>query len=407
MAYRIAFENRGQIPGVLVALAAAVIVLGTAAGPSRAGVPQSSVIVIDSLTTLPIRTGIYSVDGTGDIVVMAEGAIRPRTLNGRFELGWFGPAGQDHYEAVDQPIVDGMPYGALTVGFRDNPAAYQFMGRLGAFTAQPADAGSELRLSLNLSAADLAGMEGQITATVIFLPANSADVSRFEIRPSTPLPLATGVVAQTGDQFIVLPRGRLRDPLLPNSAYTDGNFGPEGLLGLVSATQPHADGPYGALYGDFDSVGAVFFIGDGGCWSAQPSDIGQDLELSLNTDAASQAGMGGKFVVTVIRVPATDPAGVSPPDNQAGLRMAAAPNPMRTAASIHFQLAAAGPVHLRVYDAQGRQVRSLLDETLATGAHAVTWEGEDESGRRLPSGTYYYQLSTRDGTDTGRLVVLD
>ena len=152
---------------------------------------------------------------------------------------------------------------------------------------------------------------------LIYLPEGSADVSQVVIRHDTALPAPTGLLAEAGDRFVVLPYGALRDPSLPNSFYTNGHFGPEGLLGLIGALQPYPDGPYGALYGTFQGAAGAFEIGDGGSWSTEISDQGLEFRLLLNADAASQAGMVGKFVVNVVRVP--DPGVSGIPDGQDAL----------------------------------------------------------------------------------------
>jgi flagellar hook assembly protein FlgD len=49
-------------------------------------------------------------------------------------------------------------------------------------------------------------------------------------------------------------------------------------------------------------------------------------------------------------------------------------------------------VHLLIYDVAGRLVRRLVDVPLEAGRHEVQWDGRDEAGRRLESGTYFFEL---------------
>jgi hypothetical protein len=88
-------------------------------------------------------------------------------------------------------------------------------------------------------------------------------VSQVVIKHDTVLPVLTGLIAEPWDRFVMLPYGALRDPSLPNSFYTNGHFGPEGLLGEVGPLQPFVDGPYGALYGAFSGT-PPFAVADGG-----------------------------------------------------------------------------------------------------------------------------------------------
>lgn len=82
------------------------------------------------------------------------------------------------------------------------------------------------------------------------------------------------------------------------------------------------------------------------------------------------------------------------------------PNPFNPSTTFRFELPAGGPVRLHVFDVSGRVVRVLLDGSYLEGPHEVTWNGDDDAGRILPSGTYYYQLSTPYATATRRTLML-
>ena len=68
------------------------------------------------------------------------------------------------------------------------------------------------------------------------------------------------------------------------------------------------------------------------------------------------------------------------------------PNPFNPEATIRFELARDTQVTLRAYDVRGRAVRTILSGYLAAGPREVRWDGRDESGRSLPSGTYFLRL---------------
>ena len=70
------------------------------------------------------------------------------------------------------------------------------------------------------------------------------------------------------------------------------------------------------------------------------------------------------------------------------------PNPFNPQTKIAFSLDAPGAVSLKVYDMDGRLVRTLVDEVRTAGAHDVLWDGTDASGRRVASGSYLYRLRT-------------
>ena len=72
-------------------------------------------------------------------------------------------------------------------------------------------------------------------------------------------------------------------------------------------------------------------------------------------------------------------------------------NPTRDFAQIRFQLAQESKVVLSVYDVSGRFVSNLFDsknQSLKPGIYNITWNGKDDSGRKVASGIYFYRLKT-------------
>lgn len=69
-----------------------------------------------------------------------------------------------------------------------------------------------------------------------------------------------------------------------------------------------------------------------------------------------------------------------------------APNPFNPTTRIAFTMPHETEVSLKVFDLEGRLVRTLLDERRAGGTHEIEWNGRDDAGRRLSSGIYFYEL---------------
>jgi flagellar basal-body rod modification protein FlgD len=57
---------------------------------------------------------------------------------------------------------------------------------------------------------------------------------------------------------------------------------------------------------------------------------------------------------------------------------------------------AASSVAIRVIDATGKTVRTMIAGQQGQGVHQVAFDGLDDQGRRLPSGTYTYQVAAAD-----------
>ncbi len=82
------------------------------------------------------------------------------------------------------------------------------------------------------------------------------------------------------------------------------------------------------------------------------------------------------------------------------------PNPFNPATQIVFQLDASEAVNLRIFDARGRKVRSLVRSQLPAGEHAVRWDGRNDAGNQAASGVYFVQLQSDSGSETRRAVLL-
>ena len=63
------------------------------------------------------------------------------------------------------------------------------------------------------------------------------------------------------------------------------------------------------------------------------------------------------------------------------------PNPFNPITNVKFSILNAGNVKLVVYDVQGREVQTLVNETLKPGTYETTFDGS-----ALNSGIYFYQL---------------
>lgn len=96
----------------------------------------------------------------------------------------------------------------------------------------------------------------------------------------------------------------------------------------------------------------------------------------------------------------------SVPNTAGAHRLRIAPNPFNPSTSIQFGLEVAGSVQLDVHDARGRVVRRLLDRHLGEGEHRVLWDGRDDRGQVVASGSYWVLLRSSVGRDVQRLVLV-
>ena len=69
------------------------------------------------------------------------------------------------------------------------------------------------------------------------------------------------------------------------------------------------------------------------------------------------------------------------------------PNPFNAETLIRFNIVIGSEVSLTIYNIGGQAVRRLIvDEQRAPGRYAVTWDGRDDKGNALASGSYLMVL---------------
>ena len=82
------------------------------------------------------------------------------------------------------------------------------------------------------------------------------------------------------------------------------------------------------------------------------------------------------------------------------------PNPFNPNTSIEFEIAEEDEVFLAVYDLAGRRVRALAHRRFDGGRHSVNWDGRDDSGNTVASGTYLYRMTAGGETRTRKMTLL-
>ena len=84
------------------------------------------------------------------------------------------------------------------------------------------------------------------------------------------------------------------------------------------------------------------------------------------------------------------------------------PNPFNPETVIRYAHTCRGAVGTRlvIFNALGQRVRTLLDEPQAPGFYSVVWDGRDDDGRKLSSGTYFYRLTSGSFVDVKKMTLV-
>jgi hypothetical protein len=80
------------------------------------------------------------------------------------------------------------------------------------------------------------------------------------------------------------------------------------------------------------------------------------------------------------------------------------PTPSQGAVRIGYQVPASSAVSVRVYDLQGRMLRTVEHAVLSSGAYFNTWDGRTTSGVEVPAGVYFVQVRVGSQVRTQRII---
>ncbi len=77
------------------------------------------------------------------------------------------------------------------------------------------------------------------------------------------------------------------------------------------------------------------------------------------------------------------------------------PNPFNPSTTINFNLPTSGLTKLVVYNSLGQEVATLVNENVQAGLHSV-----DFNASNLPSGMYFYTLTSGNFTQTSKMILM-
>ena len=81
-------------------------------------------------------------------------------------------------------------------------------------------------------------------------------------------------------------------------------------------------------------------------------------------------------------------------------------NPFNPLTTISMELDAATPLQAVVFDVRGRRVRELFAGNHPAGPVRLQWNGQDDRGRAVSSGTYLFRITTPTETRVARAVLV-
>jgi hypothetical protein len=82
------------------------------------------------------------------------------------------------------------------------------------------------------------------------------------------------------------------------------------------------------------------------------------------------------------------------------------PNPFNPGTLIQYEIPQAGPVVLKVFNAMGQEIRTLVNAVEPAGRHRINWDGRDNHGQEVPAGVYLYRLQAGSFVENRKMTLL-
>jgi lysophospholipase L1-like esterase len=84
----------------------------------------------------------------------------------------------------------------------------------------------------------------------------------------------------------------------------------------------------------------------------------------------------------------------------------AKPNPFNPTTSVFYDVHQPDHVTIRIFDVNGRLVRTLVDETKNAGSHTAMFDGRDNQNRDVGAGVYFIRMHTSSSESTMKVVLI-
>ena len=82
------------------------------------------------------------------------------------------------------------------------------------------------------------------------------------------------------------------------------------------------------------------------------------------------------------------------------------PNPFNPITTIRYSVAKASGVILKIYNASGKEIKTLVNENKTTGTFEIQWDGKDNAGFSVSSGVYFYKIKAGDFSQTKKMILM-
>lgn len=82
------------------------------------------------------------------------------------------------------------------------------------------------------------------------------------------------------------------------------------------------------------------------------------------------------------------------------------PNPFNPTTTIRYSISSPEKVSIKIYDVSGQLIKEISENQNQAGEYEVVWDGKNNLGERVSTGTYFYQLVVGDHSEAKKMILL-
>ncbi len=82
------------------------------------------------------------------------------------------------------------------------------------------------------------------------------------------------------------------------------------------------------------------------------------------------------------------------------------PNPFNPSTVISYSIPKAANVTVKIYDMLGREIKSLINDQQSSGIYHLTWNGDNNYGNKVSSGTYIYTIKAGEFYQAKKMILM-
>lgn len=147
-----------------------------------------------------------------------------------------------------------------------------------------------------------------------------------------------------------------------------------------------------------DTLGPEYYTSpDSGLIAYWRLDEGPDGEIAYDLSVNDNNGLviGPKFTSIITGVDShTFPQDLSYKLHQNY------PNPFNPTTLIKYEIQRKSIVNMNIYNILGQKIKTLVSTDQTPGFYTKVWNGTNDNGKKVPSGTYFYTIMVNNGTET-------